>query len=235
MATIYLIRHGQASFGADNYDKLSDLGERQATVLGQYLRDCGITLDVAYSGDLARQRKTTELALDSQPASVSHQIDARFNELKNDEQIEHLLPELQEQNPDINKLLAASRTDSKAFQKIIEAVFNHWVSPACSNPNIQSWQDYSGDVRDALKDVMQAQGAGKTIGIFTSGGTIATIVAGVLGVGSEHAYKFYEPVLNCSVTRLFYSGKKVSLSYFNDASFLQVLGQQAGENLLTYR
>lgn len=33
MATIYLIRHGQASFGAENYDKLSPLGERQASIL----------------------------------------------------------------------------------------------------------------------------------------------------------------------------------------------------------
>ena len=53
MATIYLFRHGQASFGADDYDKLSPLGERQATLLGHYLRDSGITLDAAFSGSLA--------------------------------------------------------------------------------------------------------------------------------------------------------------------------------------
>ncbi|MEE4145927.1 MAG: histidine phosphatase family protein, partial [Halieaceae bacterium] len=58
MATIYLFRHGQASFGSDDYDKLSPLGERQATLLGQYLRASGIVLDAAYSGDLLRQRDT---------------------------------------------------------------------------------------------------------------------------------------------------------------------------------
>ena len=82
---------------------------------------------------------------------------------------------------------------------------------------------------------MAAQGAGKTVGIFTSGGTIATIVSQVLGLSGEHAYKFYEPIFNCSVTQLFYSGDKVSLSYFNDRSFLQVLGAQQGEQLVTYR
>ena len=82
---------------------------------------------------------------------------------------------------------------------------------------------------------MAAEGAGKTVGIFTSGGTIATIVSQVLGLSGEHAYKFYEPIFNCSVTQLFYSGDKVSLSYFNDRSFLQVLGTQQGEQLVTYR
>ena len=76
MATIYLIRHGQASFGADDYDKLSPLGEKQAEHVGYYLRDHGITLDAAYSGDLKRQRRTAELALASQPATVEQSTPA---------------------------------------------------------------------------------------------------------------------------------------------------------------
>ncbi len=66
MTTIYLIRHGQASFGADDYDKLSDLGRRQAEITGHYLRDHGIHIDAAYSGTLLRQRETAQLALASQ-------------------------------------------------------------------------------------------------------------------------------------------------------------------------
>jgi broad specificity phosphatase PhoE len=82
---------------------------------------------------------------------------------------------------------------------------------------------------------MQREGSGKTVAVFTSGGTIATIVSQVLGLDGAHAYKFYEPVFNCSVTQLFYSGERVSLSYFNDRSFLQVLGRQRDESLITYR
>ena len=62
MASIYLIRHGQASFGAEDYDQLSTLGCRQAEVTGQYLRDAGIRLDAVYSGDLSRQQETARLA-----------------------------------------------------------------------------------------------------------------------------------------------------------------------------
>ncbi|MGB1140635.1 MAG: histidine phosphatase family protein [Halioglobus sp.] len=235
MATIYLVRHGQASFGAENYDELSELGRRQATVVGEYFRDCGIHLDAAYSGDLSRQRETAELALASQPSDVPHMIDPRFNELDNDEQIRHLMPEVLARRPDIKALVDKGLSDSKAYQKVIDAVFNFWVSPECDEPAIQSWADYSGGVRDALENVMREQGGGKTVAVFLSGGTMATIVSQVLGLSGEHTYRFYEPVFNCAVTQLFYSGSKVSLSYYNDCSFLRVLGTQRDEQLISYR
>jgi broad specificity phosphatase PhoE len=235
MASIYVIRHGQASFGEDNYDKLSDLGCRQAEVLGEYLRDCGIAFDATYSGDLQRQRKTAELATASQAQSSTHTIDARFNEIKNEEQFEDLVPRVLKIDPGLQALVDKGLRSSKNYQKVLKVIFNYWVSPACPDSGIQSWADYSGNVQTALHDVIAAQGSGRTIGLFTSGGTIATIVAHVLGLSSEHVYSFYEPVINCSVTRLFYSGDRLSLSYFNDHSFLDVLGVQKGERLLTYR
>ena len=235
MATIYLIRHGQASFGADDYDKLSPLGCLQAQRVGHYLRDCGISFDAAFSGDLLRQRETAELALASQAETVPHHIDARFNEIQNDEQVKYLMPEVVKANPQIQALVDRGLSSSKDYQKVIDAVFNYWVSPACNEPRIQSWQDYSSGVRDALQDVMRSQGSGKTLAIFTSGGTIATMVAQVLGLSGADTYKFYEPVFNCSVSQIFYSGDKTSLSYFNDRSFLQLLGAQNDEELVSYR
>ncbi|MEZ5572029.1 MAG: histidine phosphatase family protein [Halioglobus sp.] len=235
MATIYLIRHGQASFGADNYDKLSPLGCRQAQVTGEYFRDIGITFDAVYSGDLSRQRETARLVIASQPGEVPHYIDPRFNEIQNDEQLKCLMPQVIERNPTVKALVDKGLSSSKDYQKVIDAVFNYWVSPECNDPRIQSWADYSNGARDALANVMQAQGAGKTVGIFTSGGTLATLVAQVLGLDGEQTYQFYEPVFNCSVTQLFYSRSKISLSYFNDCSFLQVMGRLQGEDLLSYR
>ena len=235
MATIYLIRHGQASFGAEDYDKLSALGMRQAQVAGEYLRDHGIILDAAYSGELLRQRETARLAIASQPSDVPHHIDSRFNEIRNEEHLEYLLPELVKTRPSLKELVDRGLSSSKDYQKVIDAVFNHWVSADCDEPRIQSWSDYSSGVREALKDVMASQGSGKTLGIFTSGGTIATIVAQVLGLPGEQTYQFYEPVFNCSITQIFYNGDRTSLSYFNDRSYLQVLGTKNAENLVTYR
>lgn len=235
MATIYLFRHGQASFGSDDYDKLSPLGERQATLLGQYLRDSGVVLDAAYSGDLLRQRETARLALASQQAEVPHQVDPRFNEINNDEQLRYLLPEVVKADPGLRALVDRGLSSSKDYQKVIDAVFNHWVSPRCRETRIQSWADYSSQVASALQELMASQGSGKTLGIFTSGGTIATMVAQVLGLSGEQTYQFYEPIFNCSVTQIFYNGRKTSLSYFNDRSWLQLQGAQSAENLVTYR
>jgi broad specificity phosphatase PhoE len=235
MATIYVIRHGQASFGAADYDQLSELGCRQAEVVGHYLRDQGITIDAACSGDLSRQQKTARLALAAQAEAVPHKIDPRFNEVRNDEHIEYLLPEVMKTHPEIKALVDKGLRESKDYQKVIDAVFNYWVSPACDEPKIQSWADYSGGVRAAMKELITEQGSGRTLAIFTSGGTIATIVAQVLGLTGAQTYPFYEPIFNCSITQLFYSGDRVSLSYFNDRSFLQVMGKQAGEDLISYR
>jgi broad specificity phosphatase PhoE len=235
MSAIYLIRHGQASFGAQNYDKLSELGCRQARVVGEYLHDCGIYFDAFYSGDLSRQRETASIAIASQPKDVPHFIDPRLNEIQNDEQLKFLLPEVVKQHPAIHALVEKGLSSSKDYQKVIDAVFNYWVTPACNDPRIQSWADFSSGARRAVAEIIQTHGSGKTVGVFTSGGTLATIVAQVLGLGGEQTYQFYEPVFNCSVTQLFYSQSKVSLSYFNDCSFFRVMGQKRGENLVTYR
>ena len=114
------------------------------------------------------------------------------------------------------------------YQKVIDAVFNYWVSPHCNEPRIQSWADYSGGVRAAMNEMMESQGGGKTLGVFTSGGTIATIVAHVLGVDGVQVYKFYEPLVNCSITRILYSGDRMSLSSFNDHLFIQSLASKTG-------
>lgn len=235
MATIYLVRHGQASFGAENYDQLSPLGQRQANATGEYFARIGVQFDRVYSGDLSRQRETCERVVALQAGSVEHVIDPRFNEIQNDEQIAKLSPVVTKTNPLIRALIEKGLSSSKDYQKVIEAVFNYWVSNDCSGYGIQGWPEYSGRVRDAVQEVMSREGSGKTIGIFTSGGTIATAVAQVLGLGGEQTYKFYEPLFNCSVTQLFYSGENVSLSYFNDRSFLQTIGQEKGENFISYR
>jgi broad specificity phosphatase PhoE len=54
MASIYLIRHGQASFGSANYDQLSTLGQRQADVTGEFLSAIGLKIDAAVAS--ARNR-----------------------------------------------------------------------------------------------------------------------------------------------------------------------------------
>ena len=235
MASIYLIRHGQASFGSDNYDELSTLGRRQSELLGECLASTGVHFDAAYCGTLQRQRDTAALALKSQTGEIQPRVDARLNEVRNDEHLERLLPIVARQRADIQALVDAGFSNSKQYQKIIEAVFNYWVSPECDVEGIQPWAEYSMGVRTMLRDIMEEQGGGKTVAVFTSGGTIATFVSEVLGLPGSATYSFYEPVFNCSITQLFYRTGRVSLSYYNDCSLLRLRGAQLGEDLVSYR
>lgn len=235
MADLLIIRHGQASFGADNYDQLSTLGQRQADLTGEFLSQSGVHFSAAFSGDLSRQRETGERILAQLEGSPSLVIDPRLNEVQTDEQMAVMTPLLCEQDPRFATLMADMNKDSKSFQKIIETVFNYWVSPNCQVAGIQSWQEYSAGVVSAFEAARASAESGSTSAIFTSGGTIATLVGHVLGLSADRVYEFYEPVFNCSITRLIFNSRKCSLSTFNDVSHLQLMGAQRGERLVTYR
>ncbi len=235
MARIYLIRHAQASFGSQDYDRLSDLGRRQARCLGDYFVQCDIQFDAIYSGTLRRQRDTAQIVASRLPGEISMHVDARFNEVQSEQHIERLMPRIIQHDPKLAALMERGLTSSKDYQKAIDATFNYWVSPQCQESAIQSWSDFSSATDQALSEVMRAQGAGKNTAIFSSGGTIATIVAQVLGLDGRQIYAFFEPAINCAITRLLYGGERVSLSYFNDHYWLDLLGHQSDEQLLTYR
>jgi broad specificity phosphatase PhoE len=235
MANLLIIRHGQASFGADNYDQLSTLGQHQAYLTGEFLSQSGVQLSAAFSGDLSRQCETGERILAQLDNAPSLVIDPRFNEVQTDEQVAVMTPLLCEQDPRFAALMADMNKDSKSFQKIIETVFNYWVSPNCQVAGIQSWRAYSEGVVSAFESALASAESGSTSAIFTSGGTIATLVGHVLGLSADRVYEFYEPVFNCSITRLIFNARKCSLSTFNDVSHLQLMSAQRGERLVTYR
>ena len=235
MANLLIVRHGQASFGAENYDQLSPLGQRQADLTGEFLRKMDTRFSAAYSGDLSRQRETGERVLDQLEQAPELIIDPRFNEVQTDEQIEVMMPLLVERDARFADLVAAMDTDTKSFQKIIETVFNYWVSPECDVSGIQSWKDYHGGVVSAFENAMASAASGTDTAIFTSGGTIATIVGHVLKLTSDRVYEFYEPVFNCSITRIIFNSRKCSLSTFNDVGHLHLMSAQLNERLVTYR
>jgi broad specificity phosphatase PhoE len=146
-----------------------------------------------------------------------------------------MMPLLVERDARFADLVAAMDSDTKSFQKIIETVFNYWVSPECDITGIQSWADYHGGVVSAFEGAMASAQSGTDTAIFTSGGTIATIVGHVLKLTSDRVYEFYEPVFNCSITRIIFNSKKCSLSTFNDVGHLHLMSAQLQERLVTYR
>ena len=188
-----------------------------------------------WRGDLSRQRETGQRILDQLQDAPELVIDPRLNEVQTDEQIEVMMPLLVERDARFADLVAAMDSDTKSFQKIIETVFNYWLSPECDITGIQSWADYHGGVVSAFEGAMASAQSGTDTAIFTSGGTIATIVGHVLKLTSDRVYEFYEPVFNCSITRIIFNSKKCSLSTFNDVGHLHLMSAQLQERLVTYR
>ena len=64
MATIYLIRHGQAQFGMEEYDALSPTGIEQAKLLGASFLQRTIIPTKIISGAMKRHQQTMDYCLE---------------------------------------------------------------------------------------------------------------------------------------------------------------------------
>ena len=122
MGSIYLIRHGQASFGADDYDVLSPVGVRQAEVLGEHLEQLGIAFDRCVSGSLRRQQHTANAALQRMSQAPTLDIDDAFNEFDAEAVIRGLLPAMLPDEPGALEILRNPKDNRAAFQHLFARI-----------------------------------------------------------------------------------------------------------------
>ena len=232
MGAIYLIRHGQASFGQKNYDKLSPIGERQAVRMGEYLREAGIEFDRVFSGTLERQIRTAELALTAAyPAGLGTQ-EVAFNEFDHEGVTRAHVVALAQDDPLVADFMANKIDRMKHFQTVFEKVVARWVSEQHPVDGIESWSAFRDRVWDGLQQVIRHAGRSKDIAVFTSGGPITAILHKVLRTTPEVAFEMNWAIANASITKLLYNDRKISLSYFNHYSYLK---QGGDRSLVTYR
>lgn len=237
MAEIFLVRHGQASFGSDNYNQLSELGYQQGRLLGQHFLQQEKQFESLYAGSLARQQQTGQALIDTyRTAGVDTpelSINPDWNEFDNHAQVELLLPMLIQSRPELKADADNMLSDKKCFQKVLRAVFQYWIleQPVCAD--LESWVEAKQRFEDALNHAMRNNKAGKSAAVFTSGGTIAAVTASVMGVGADKVYGLFEPVINASITRFVHNQSNISLSSFNEHQFLNALSPN--KNMISYR
>ena len=232
MSTLYLVRHGQASFGTDNYDQLSPRGREQAKLLGEYFAASGERIDRIYSGTLQRQRETAELiaaALGSAAPPIA--VEGAFDEYDSDVILREFAGSLT-----AAQLTEAGwselRHDRRKFQFFLERAARAWVDAHIEAEQMLPWKNFHGRITQALRQIMESEGRSKTLIISTSGGVIGTTVAHVLGLSNHMGIELNWAVHNASITRLIYSAEKVSLSMFNGLPHLDRDGRR---ELITYR
>lgn len=228
MAALYLIRHGQASFGSDNYDQLSELGHRQATVLGQRLRERGIHFDYAFSGTMLRHAQTAQNCLTAMESELRPYALPGLNEYDHEEVFARHLPHLADKG-ERARFLAASGNPAKTFQLEFEKAVRRWRSTDFDHEYSESWLGFRQRCVAALQEMRNHRA--RSIAVFTSGGPIATITGHVLGLGDDQIVELNWAIINCSVTCLLFNEHKISLRYFNDFSHFDC----GDKSLLTHR
>ena len=232
MSVIYLVRHGQASFGTDNYDQLSAVGREQSTLLGNYFATLGEPIDRIYTGTLSRQRETAQLIAaalgpNAPPSSVEPALDEYSSE-----SILHAFAasltaaELEQAG------WPAQRTDRRTFQLFFERAARAWVEAQIEAEALLPWRGFCGRIVDALEAIIRNEGRSKTLLVSTSSGVVGVIVAHVLGLANHVGMELNWAVHNASITRLIYSADKITLSMFNG---LPHLDQEGRRQLITYR
>lgn len=219
MATVYLVRHGQASFGKENYDQLSPTGWEQGKVLGQWMVD-KIKPAAIFGGDLQRHRETVEaIATGYGPQLPGMQVVSGFNEFDHISVINQYRPEWRDRQV-MARDLAAFPKPAAAFQKAFVDAVRRWASGDYDGEYDETWADFKTRVLAAF-DEMIAYADGGDVLVATSGGPISVMCQQLLDLEDERALGLNEVIANTSVTRVLYSADRRSLSVFNNYSHLE--------------
>jgi broad specificity phosphatase PhoE len=230
MSVLTLMRHGQASFFADNYDQLTPLGEQQSRLLGEHWLRQGVQFDAVYAGPRARQRRSAELAgaafrQAGQPWPEPMTL-PELDEFDLHGVFHQIVPELAQQNLEFAALLQGYRQTTgerdrlRAFQHVFEPLLVHWQLLPGGRNGLESWLDFRDRVERALRQIVETGSSGRRIALFTSGGFIGTAVRWALAAPDRSALELAWRLRNASLTEFVFTRNRVSLETFNTVSHL---------------
>lgn len=232
MSAIYLIRHGQASFAATDYDALSELGVRQSQVLGKALAArCG-NVEQVVRGCMRRHAQTTAQALAALPElSAEVRVDAGWDEYDHDDVLAVYEPRYRHLGA-LSADLAAAPDARVRFQGIFSAAVARWTGGAHDRDYRESWPAFCTRVEAAL-DRVGAIGRGRTALVFTSGGAISVVCRRLLGLSDAATLGLNWMLANASMTKIIVGRSGLRLSSINEHGHLE--GPHAAPALLSYR
>ncbi|MBC2712197.1 MAG: histidine phosphatase family protein [Desulfosarcina sp.] len=233
MIEIYLIRHGQASFGQPAYDRLSLLGERQAELLGMHFYKNGIRFDAVYSGALRRHVQTATIAMNqvNGDGPLNIIIDADFNELdSSDQMMNHLYAVIQE-DPTLSEQMKQIHTDHGAIRRIFDIAEKTEMMPGDETVRMRLVQQFKDRIGGAIDNLVRKVGDNKKVVVFTSGGPTAVALRQTLDTSREHTIRLGWELRNTSITVLRHDQEQLWLVLFNCVAHLEA---QNDPDLITY-
>jgi len=205
MATLYLVRHGQASFGADNYDQLSDLGRRQCVQLGRYVADRGLVFDAALSGTLKRHQQTVSGICEGAGAPLETTQWPGLNEYDSHAVIAAIHPEP-----------LGRPTTPELYRhhfRLLRQGLLQWMLGKTQPLGMPTWRDFQQGVVDALTHIRQSPA--QRVLLVSSGGPIACAIGHVLATPPEATVELNMRLRNSSVTEFAFNSKRHMLQTYN--------------------
>jgi broad specificity phosphatase PhoE len=237
MGQILLVRHGQASFGAADYDNLSEIGREQSRLLGEWFERCGQRVDQVWMGSLRRHRQTAAACLAAMngdvPASGQWCVDAGLDEFDHKEVMARFQPE----QPDVASSAGATGKlpdPKREFQEMFALATAHWMAAAHDAQYREPWPAFHKRCTDAIGRLAAVAPVSGNILVFTSGGTIAAICRHLLGLSDEQTARVNWTLVNSGITRVLYQrpSSRMTLTTLNSYPHLECTGRR---ELVTHR
>jgi broad specificity phosphatase PhoE len=239
VSVLYVVRHGQASFFEDDYDRLSSLGVEQSRMLGKFWIENSIEINEVYSGSLLRQKQTAdatgEIFRQVGKEWPTPEVIGGLNEYCSDGIMKILRAELIEKYQHLRRLsedfdhATEQRDRYRSFHRLLEALMQYYIAGNYESDGFETWRQFHDRVTDAFASIRSRQGTGRRVAVFTSGGPVGVSVQTTLESPEQKAVELNWRVYNASVTSLLFKESRVSLDQFNAIPHL------ADEEHRTYR
>lgn len=201
MASIILVRHGQASFGAADYDQLSAAGRAQSVRLGESLAANGETVHGLWSGPMQRHRQTAHGILEGLQSELAPQWLDALAEFDHREVILRHEPAYADHDSFVAAL--QSRPDAgAAFAAMFRGAMARWVGGRFDADYSESWTAFRQRAQGALRSLAQGVEGEQRHLVVTSGGVISAIVQSLLGLSDEQTLDLNWRLANAGITRI---------------------------------
>ncbi len=210
MGTLYLVRHGQASFGADDYDQLSELGHRQSVRLGRYWAERGLAFDAVITGTLRRHAQTWSGIAEGAGLDLPPLAWPGLNEYDGDA----VVRAIHHHPMDQPRSAAQSPEGYRQHFRLLRDGLAQWMAGTVSPQGMPSYGDFVRGVTSAL-DHVRAHHHGRNVLLVSSGGPIATAVGHVLGLSPEATIELNLRIRNSAVTEFQFNPKRHALLTYN--------------------
>jgi len=198
VGTLFLIRHGQASYGEADYDRLSTRGRDQARALGAWLARG--KLDAVYTGPLRRQLETVAFAREAATALPEPTTLPELAEYPAFEMLQHLVPRLIQEDAKFAQLTSAPTP--RLLDQAFHTILNKWSRDEWWVEGVERVGDFVARVRAGLDRVLRAAGSGARLAAVTSAGPIGVAVGLVFGIAAERMVRTSIVIRNASITEL---------------------------------